>query len=104
MSRQTLLSSIAIAGAIGALLAIQYDVRAAGPTLVDKNLQVSVVASGLNQPTGFAFIGANDVLVLEKATGRVVRVQGNSQTTVLDLAVNSAQLARGPRLDPFGFV
>jgi glucose/arabinose dehydrogenase len=89
MSRQTLLSSIAIAGAIAALLAIQYDVRAAGPTLVDKNLQVSVVAGGLNQPTGFAFIGANDVLVLEKATGRVVRVQGNSQTTVLDLAVNS---------------
>jgi aldose sugar dehydrogenase len=91
MSRQTLLSSIAIAGAIGALLATEYgtDVRAAGPVLVDNNLQVSVAASGLNQPTGFAFIGANDVLVLEKATGRVVRVQGNNQTTVLDLAVNN---------------
>jgi len=86
-----MLSSITIAGAIGALLALEYgtEVRAAGPTLVDKNLQISVVASGLNQPTGFAFIGANDVLILEKATGRVVRVQGNTQTTVLDLAVNN---------------
>jgi glucose/arabinose dehydrogenase len=91
MSRQTLLSSIAIAGAIGALLATEYgtDVRAAGPALVDKNLQVSAVASGLNQPTSFAFIGANDVLVLEKASGRVIRAQGNTLTTVLDLAVNN---------------
>src|SRR5688572_29657313 len=70
MSRQTLLSSIAIAGAIGAVLAIEYraEAQAAGPTLVDSNLRVTAAASGFIQPTSFAFIGANDVLVLEKAS------------------------------------
>ena len=91
MSRQTLLSSIAIAGAMGAVLAIEYraDAQAAGPTLVDSNLRVTAAASGFSQPTSFAFIGANDALVLEKASGRVIRVQGNTKSTVLDLAVNS---------------
>jgi glucose/arabinose dehydrogenase len=38
-----------------------------------------------------AFIGANDFFVLEKATGKVQRIQnGVLQSTVLDLAVNSA--------------
>jgi len=91
MSRQTLLRSMALSAILSSLVAVEYsrNVRAAGPTLVDRNLQLSVAASGFAQPTGFAFIGANDVLVLEKASGRVIRVQGTSQTTVLDLAVNS---------------
>ncbi len=38
-----------------------------------------------------AFIGANDILVLEKASGRVQRVtNGTLQGPVLDLNVNSA--------------
>jgi len=91
MSRQTLLSSLAFSAVISFLVAVEYprDVHAAGPTLVDNNLQVTPVASGFNQPTSFAFIGANDVLVLEKASGRVIRAQGNTLTTVLDLAVNN---------------
>jgi aldose sugar dehydrogenase len=35
---------------------------------------VRTVVSGLNFPIGFAFIGGNDMLVLEKNTGRIVRV------------------------------
>jgi glucose/arabinose dehydrogenase len=91
MSRQTLLRSIALSAVISFLVAGEdaRDLRAAGPTLVDQNLQVSAVASGFSQPTSFAFIGANDVLVLEKASGRVVRAQGSTLTTVLDLAVNN---------------
>ena len=47
--------------------------------------------SGLDQPTSLAFIGANDFFVLEKATGKVQRIQnGSLHSTVLDLAVNSA--------------
>jgi glucose/arabinose dehydrogenase len=62
----------------------------ATPTVVDPNLAVRTVATGLSQPTGLAFIGANDMLVNEKATGRVMRVRnGVVEGPVLDLAVNS---------------
>ena len=64
--------------------------QVAGPALLDANLQLRTVASGLLLPTTFAFIGANDLLVLEKNTGRVVRVLGAGQAVVLDLAVNFA--------------
>jgi uncharacterized repeat protein (TIGR01451 family) len=64
---------------------------AVSPTMLDPNLTVSTVISALNQPTTLAFIGPNDFLVLEKATGRVQRVtNGVLQGAVLDLAVNSA--------------
>ena len=46
----------------------------AGPSLVDTNLAVRAVTTNLTQPTSMAFIGANDILVLEKASGKVQRV------------------------------
>ncbi len=47
------------------------------PSLFDPNLQVSVVvASGITQPIGIVFLGADDFFVLEKASGRVKRVTG----------------------------
>src|SRR5438094_5576068 len=67
------------------------QVRAqAGPSLVDPNLAVRTVVSGLVTPTTMAFLGPADFLVLEKNTGRVRRVTGGAlPSTVLDLAVNS---------------
>ncbi|MFZ0750113.1 MAG: PQQ-dependent sugar dehydrogenase, partial [Pyrinomonadaceae bacterium] len=61
------------------------------PILLDQNLTVSTVVTGLDQPTTMAFIGANDFLVLERATGRVRRVvNGQLQAaSALDLAVNN---------------
>src|SRR5688572_17826579 len=60
------------------------------PSLVDSNLRVRAVVEKLDQPTSAAFLGPNDVLVLEKATGQVKRVtNGIVMSTVLDLAVNS---------------
>lgn len=63
-----------------------------GPSLVDPNLRVRTVVENLDQPTSMAFIGANDFLVLEKATGKVQRVVNGivAATPPLDLAVNSA--------------
>src|SRR5262249_57044993 len=62
-----------------------------GPTMVDPNLQVTTVVSGLNQPTSMAFLGPKDFLILEKATGKVQHVvNGAIVGTALDLAVNSA--------------
>jgi aldose sugar dehydrogenase len=77
--------------AILAMLALPAQAWAqADPTVVDPNLAVRTVATGLSQPTGLAFIGANDMLVNEKATGRVIRIRnGVVEGPVLDLAVNS---------------
>ena len=61
------------------------------PTLVDSKLAVRPVVAGLTTPISLAFLGPNDFLVLEKNTGRVVRVtNGVDQGAVLDLAVNFA--------------
>src|SRR5262245_58659632 len=60
------------------------------PSLVDSNLVVRTVIDGLDQPTTSAFLGPDELLVLEKATGKVQRVvNGLVHSTVLDLAVNS---------------
>src|SRR5829696_4130025 len=62
----------------------------AQPSLVDSNLNLRTVVSGLDQPTTMAFLGADDILVLEKASGKVKRITGGAvAATVLDLAVNS---------------
>ena len=64
---------------------------AASPVMLDGNLTVSTVIACLDQPTSMAFIGPNDFLVLEKATGKVKRIlNGALQGTALDLAVNNA--------------
>lgn len=81
------------------------------PTVIDNNLMVSTVVSGLDQPISLAFIGLNDFFILEKATGRVRRVvNGAIQGTVLDLAVNSASergllgIALHPKFAQNGYV
>ena len=75
--------------------AIIYPMRASAQSLVDLDLRVTNVTVGLNQPIAMAFIGLDDILVTERATGRVKRVKVTGSvvnvTTVLDIAVNSAQ-------------
>lgn len=69
------------------------DTAAQSPlrTLADPSLVVRQVISGLEQPTSMAFIGNNEFLVLEKATGRVKHViNGALAQIVLDLAVSNA--------------
>jgi aldose sugar dehydrogenase len=62
-----------------------------GPEMLHPRLAVRTVVSGLVTPTTLAFIGPDDLLVLEKDTGRVMRVTGGAvQGPVLDLGVNSA--------------
>src|SRR5262249_55223325 len=62
----------------------------AGPVMTDPNLTVSTVVSGLDQPTSMAFLGPNDFLILEKASGKVQHVVNGVVHTVLTLPVNSA--------------
>ena len=60
------------------------------PAMLDPNLRVRTAASGLELPISLAFLGASDMLVLEKDSGRVKRVvDGVATSTALDLGVNS---------------
>lgn len=73
------------------LLAVSFTSQLGAQTMVDPALAVATVASGLNQPIAMAFLGPNDLLVTEKASGQVKRVtNGAVAGVVLDLAVNSA--------------
>lgn len=69
---------------------------AAVPTVRDSSLVVSEVVSGLSAPTTMAFIGANDILVLQKNNGQVRRVANGvlQSGPVLDVNVDS-QSERG---------
>lgn len=79
---------------IGKLLVLSFVLAipalAVNPALRDPSLQVTTSVTGLSQPTGIAFLGANDYLVIEKASGQVKRVvNGVVSAVVLDLPVNS---------------
>jgi aldose sugar dehydrogenase len=92
-------------------IATNVITQSSGPSMLDPNLSVKTVITGLSQPTSMAFIGPNDFFVLEKDTGKVRRfVNGTVQSTVLDLAVNSASergllgIALHPDFNINGFV
>ena len=63
----------------------------AAPGVTDTSLQVQEIVSGLNTPTTMAFIGPDDILVLEKNTGRVRRVLNGAlqSAPVLDVNVDT---------------
>jgi glucose/arabinose dehydrogenase len=87
------MSRRAIAAALFLSLALLMPASGAaaqdGPEVVDPNLRVSTVATGLALPTSIAFLGPDDLLVLEKDTGRVLRIEDDAVSTVLDLSVNN---------------
>jgi glucose/arabinose dehydrogenase len=81
-----------VTGLVGLLFsgAIAVTAQNTSPTMLHENLSVRALVTGLTQPTTIAFIGENDLLVLEKRSGKVQRVvNGAIDSTVLDLAVNS---------------
>jgi aldose sugar dehydrogenase len=81
----------ALALALAAALTFATAAPAQEPELLDPDLDVRAAVSGLTQPISMAFIGKDDMLVLEKASGQVKRVvDGEVQDVVLDLPVNSA--------------
>ena len=65
---------------------------ASAQTINDPNLRVTELVGGLSQPTAMAFIGTNDILVLQKGDGRIRRViNGVLQPgAVLDVAVHNS--------------
>jgi glucose/arabinose dehydrogenase len=97
MNQRKRLARLAIAGVLvagGALIHVPgrpVSAQQPEPSVVDGNLAVRTVISGLITPIGTAFLGRDDMLVLEKNTGKVVRVVNGVVTgTALNLAVNFA--------------
>jgi glucose/arabinose dehydrogenase len=101
--------------ALGVAVTLAFAPAAAGqttaPEVVDPDLAVTTAVSGLTQPISVAFLGRDDMLVLEKASGQVKRVvRGEVRDVVLDLAVNSASergllgIALHPRFERNGWV
>jgi aldose sugar dehydrogenase len=81
----------AVAIAIAGSWALAGGAAAQDPEVVDPRLEVVPAVSGLDQPIALAFLGRDDMLVLEKASGQVKRVTaGAVSDVVLDLPVNSA--------------
>ena len=80
--------------AIGIGLGVGFSLvsMAAAQTVTDPRLRLSEVVSGLSQPTAMAFIGPGDILVLQKADGRVRRVINGvlQPEQVLDVAVDNS--------------
>jgi aldose sugar dehydrogenase len=77
------LSALIISGSVAKVYA--------QPEMLHPKLEVRTVVSGLATPTTMAFLGPDDILVLEKNTGMVKRIiNGTVQGIVLDLSVNFA--------------
>jgi glucose/arabinose dehydrogenase len=61
-----------------------------GPIIKDSNLKAEVVFEGLTSPTSIAFVGPNDILVLEKDKGTVQRIVNGKILAEALLDVNVA--------------
>ena len=91
LHKQSLLTLVLMVGLVGLVFHDEGPVTAqsTGPSMLHPGLGVRTVVAGLTTPSTMAFIGANDILVLEKNTGRVQRVvNGAVVSTPLDLNVN----------------
>jgi glucose/arabinose dehydrogenase len=86
MSHRAIVAAVILAGtvAIGTGAAAQ-------PILIDPTLHADTVATGLEAPTSMAFVGPDDILVLQKNNGRVRRILGGvlQPDPVLDVAVDN---------------
>ena len=89
MGRGTRWTRRALTLAVAVPLALTGTAAAQTPEVLDPDLAVRPAVTGLAQPVSMAFLGHDDFLVLEKASGQVKRVRDGDVSTVLDLAVNS---------------
>ena len=80
------------------MLTIYYagNSNAQEPLINDPSLDIQVVNSGFGFPTGMAFLGQDDILVLEKDEGTVRRIKNGQMLPEPVLSVNvSNQVERG---------
>jgi glucose/arabinose dehydrogenase len=91
MRRTILVAAVVVLVPVAMIGAPPASSQETGPEMLNPRLAVRTLVTGLVTPTTLAFIGSDDLLVLEKNTGRVMRVtDGTIQGPALDLAVNFA--------------
>src|SRR5262249_12455645 len=68
-----------------------FSVALAAPVLRDPNLKITEAVGGLCAPTKMAFIGSDDILVLQKDDGKVFRIISGvvQNPAVLDVNVDN---------------
>jgi aldose sugar dehydrogenase len=71
--------------------------RGKEPTVNDPNLKVEMVYRGFGYPSNMAFLGPDDILVIEKNTGTVNRIMNGQRLSepLLDLNVTANHQERG---------
>jgi aldose sugar dehydrogenase len=67
-----------------------YMIKLKGPVITDPNLKTEVVYKQLDRPVSFAFLGSDDILVLENRKGTVVRIINGEKLAHPLLDVNVA--------------
>jgi len=77
---------------ISLALSLTLSVRVSAQTVKDPALKVQEYATGLSAPVNMAFLGTDDILILQKDDGRVRRVIGGvvQPGQVLDLNVDNS--------------
>src|SRR5581483_4007267 len=90
-------------GAVVAVFLLVTHWCSAAPTVVDPNLTVDTVTTGLDSPSGMAFLPDNDALVIEKNSGQVQLLRNGAIAGValnLPVANNSEEGLLGIALHP----
>ena len=69
----------------------EEEEESAVPRLRDSNLSIELAADGIESPTSMAFLGLDDILVLEKDKGTVQRIVNGEmlEEPILDVNVNA---------------
>ena len=69
----------------------EEEVATDNPKVRDPRLNIELIANGIESPTGMAFLGSDDILVLEQAKGTVQRIVNGSmlEDLILDVNVNA---------------
>jgi glucose/arabinose dehydrogenase len=67
------------------------EVATDNPKVRDPKLNIELIANGIESPTGMAFLGSDDILVLEQVKGTVQRIVNGSmlEDPILDVNVNA---------------
>lgn len=75
----------------------QCSINCLEPTVIDPNLGIDVVASGLNAPSNMVFVNDDEILVLERYSGIIKRIINDTleQEPLLDLNIASGAGERG---------
>jgi aldose sugar dehydrogenase len=68
-----------------------YMIKLTGPVITDPKLKTEVVYKKLNRPVSMAFLGPDDILVLENREGTVVRIINGEKLARPLLDVNVAE-------------